>query len=106
MADGATPVLSDLLHNLAEALQASGTYLTAARRINGHSTSDAVPITELIEKATSELVRAQKAFHCLRAHLSAFEKRQDQKPEDSSGRATANFASPLASTEDDNLKKR
>jgi len=69
MADETIPPLSDLLQELAEGLQSAGTYLSAARRISSHNASENTSIAEIIDKAASELMRAQTAFHRLRDHL-------------------------------------
>jgi len=70
MADGPLPTLSDLLHELAERLQATGTYLRAARVISGQSTPEHASTVDTLEKAAGELLRAQIAFHQLRDQLS------------------------------------
>jgi hypothetical protein len=73
MADGPTPSLSGLLHELAEGLQSTGTYLSAARRISSHAATmhlEHASIADIISKAADELMRAHTAFHRLRDHLS------------------------------------
>lgn len=64
-ADGANSPVLDCLHELAEALQTTGLYLGAARRLSGRSAH-----ADIIDKASSELGRAAAAFRHLRDHLS------------------------------------
>ena len=55
------------LHELAERLQATDTYLSAARHIDGTSPADRK--AEAIERASRESKCAQEAFHRLRDYL-------------------------------------
>lgn len=59
----------ELLHMLAERLQASGNYLSAARHLRSAAASDAA-IDAALEKAESELRRADDAYRLLRQRLS------------------------------------
>jgi hypothetical protein len=97
-------VLSAVLHELAEALQASGAYLTAAQRMSDHNASDRLATAVLIEKAVKESTRAQRLFHCLQGRL-AEAKWQDQTPQTDCERAAATFEPPLASAEDVSVKR-
>jgi hypothetical protein len=70
MAEGPMASLSDFLHELAEGLQSTGTYLSAARRISSNNTPEHASAADMISKAADELMRAHTAFHRLRDHLS------------------------------------
>ena len=70
MADGPMASLPDLLHELAEGLQSTGTYLSAARRMSSNNASEQASTTDIVSKAADELMRAHTAFHRLRDHLS------------------------------------
>lgn len=70
MANGPMASLSGLLHELAEGLQSTGTYLSAARRLSNSHASGQASTSEMISKAADELMRAHTAFHRLRDHLS------------------------------------
>ena len=70
MTDGPGPAHPNLFHELAEGLQAAGSYLAAARRLHDRGPHDHSLAAEVVEKAAAELARAQKAFHHLRVHLS------------------------------------
>ncbi|MGB8365522.1 MAG: hypothetical protein ACLQUZ_14180 [Rhizomicrobium sp.] len=75
MADGPDSMVSLLLHELAERLQSAGSYVKVASRIVSHNASDQAATAEIMEKAADELQRAQTAFHGLREHLAADERR-------------------------------
>ncbi len=64
-------LVSDLLHEVAEGLQSAGTYLSAARRISAHNLSEGRSNAQAIDKASSEVARAQAALHQLRKHLTS-----------------------------------
>lgn len=59
----------ELLHMLAERLQASGSYLSAARHLRITAGSDAA-IDAALEKAERELNRADEAYRLLRQRLN------------------------------------
>lgn len=65
------PAFQDILHELSEGLQSTGSYLSVARRISGYTTSGHAATADMIAKAADELVRVQTAFHQLRAYLIA-----------------------------------
>ncbi len=58
----------ELLHMLAERLQASGNYLSAARHLRRIAASD-LSIEAALEKAEHELFRADDAYRLLRTRL-------------------------------------
>ena len=70
-ADDQSSVLStgEILHLLAERLQASGNYLSAARRLRSMASNDAA-IDAALEKAENELRRAEDAYRLLRQRLN------------------------------------
>lgn len=69
---------SAFLHELAEGLQTTGSYLAAARRlIDSDSATQRASASDVIERAVDQLSRAQAAFHRLRGHLS--ERESDDK---------------------------
>lgn len=70
MADRDFNPLPDLLHELAESLQASTSYLNAARRAQGFPAPAPHPAGALIDKAAREMTRAQAAFRRIRYELS------------------------------------
>ena len=96
MADGPMASLSGLLHELAERLQSTGAYLSAASRISNSNASEHAPTTDIISKAADELLRAHSAFHRLRDHLS----KQSSPHGGSSGRG-ADQAVNLIGTQSD-----
>lgn len=57
--------LNQLLHELAESLQAATAYLRVARRAQGTERA----IWEFLEKGESQLIRANEAFDRLRGQL-------------------------------------
>lgn len=59
---------AELLHMLAERLQSSGNYLSAARHLRRVAASD-VSIEAALEKAEHELFRADDAYRLLRMLL-------------------------------------
>jgi len=61
--------LFNLLHELAERLQATGNHLNLAQRIIGRDGSNYVPLVETLGRAVDEMMRTERAFHCLRDHL-------------------------------------
>lgn len=69
MEAGPNPV-TEILHELVEALQATGGYLSALRRSVG-AEGRHIPDTEVIERALSQWARAQHAVRELRAELNA-----------------------------------
>lgn len=62
------PSLAELLHTLAERLQASGNYLSAARQLRSSAAND-VSIEAALAKAESELRGADMAYRLLRMRI-------------------------------------
>jgi hypothetical protein len=58
-----------LFHELAERLQTTSTYLAAIRRHSQGGALGTASTADVIEKAHSEMERAQEAFRKLREHL-------------------------------------
>ena len=69
-----------LLHELAEGLQSTGSYLAAARKLHLGEKSGHALLAGVVEKAASELARAQAAFHMLRVQLGEAEGRGRDGP--------------------------
>ena len=68
-----SPVFEDILHELAEGLQAAGTYLDVAHQMNSRNPSKRSSIAEIIEKAAGQVTRAQASFAQLRNRLNGHE---------------------------------
>jgi hypothetical protein len=79
-----------LLHELAERLQAAGTYLSAARPIEGPGPPDRK--SDAAERAAREFRSAQEAFHRLREYLL----RSSQQPAGSLFSPSAHWPDELA----------
>lgn len=54
------------MHELAEGLQSTGSYLEVAKRLCSNGTVGERTMAEAIEKAIQEITRANAAFHPLR----------------------------------------
>ena len=61
---------AQLLHELAEGLQATGNYLDTARRLDGEDVADHASCIRMLEKAAGQLTRAQASYRQLREGLS------------------------------------
>ena len=70
MASTVPAEFAQLLHDLAEGLQATGNYLDTARRFDGQGAADHASCIKMLEKAAGQLMRAQASYRQLREVLS------------------------------------
>jgi hypothetical protein len=67
--------LTVTLHEMAEALQAVTNYVAAAQRIAGDGSEESTRrLCEMLEKATIQTLRVNKAFRLVRAHADDLER--------------------------------